>query len=284
MMIARGPIDCVILRTLVATLIIFHAPERTIAASDVAPNADVGVDRNGNCRRDAFRIAVDVGHTPEASGASSARGRPEYEFNRRLAQKINDAFRSAGFTNTLLILVHGKGTSQLNERSAQASAFKANLFLSIHHDDVQPTYYDKWTYNSGQHHFSDRYAGYSIFVSYQNQFADQSMEFAALLGAELHKRGMKFTTHHAENIPGEGRKILDSERGVYRYDELLVLKNTKAPAVLLEAGIIVNREEESSLSSPERQTLISDAALEATIRFCSKTQQTQPRDEREFPK
>jgi N-acetylmuramoyl-L-alanine amidase len=79
------------------------------------------------------------------------------------------------------------------------------------------------------------------------------VEFAKLLGTELQKWGMTFTTHHAENICGERRQIVDNERGVYRYDQLMVLKNTKAPAVLLEAGVIVNREEESALSSPERQ-------------------------------
>jgi N-acetylmuramoyl-L-alanine amidase len=106
------------------------------------------------------------------------------------------------------------------------------------------------------------------------------VEFAKLIGAELQKRGMTFTTHHAENIRGERRQILDNERGVYRYDQLMVLKNSKAPAVLLEAGVIVNRQEESVLSSPERQKLISEAALAATIRFCGETQQAQARDER----
>ena len=83
---------------------------------------------------------------------------------------------------------------------------------------------------------------------------------------------MTFTTHHAENINGERRQIVDSERGVYRYDQLMVLKNTGAPAVLLEAGVIVNRDEEAVLSSPDRQKLISDAALAAAVRFCSETQ------------
>ena len=86
---------------------------------------------------------------------------------------------------------------------------------------------------------------------------------------------MTFTTHHAENIRGQPRQILDNERGVERYDELMVLKNTNASAVLLEAGVIVNREEESTLSSAERQKLIGEAALAATIRFCGETQQAQ---------
>jgi N-acetylmuramoyl-L-alanine amidase len=269
-----------ILAVLLTGLSMSFAPAGVMAASDIAPSPDVGVDRNPSCRREDFRIAIDVGHTPEASGALSARGRPEYEFNQYLAQKINDALRNAGFTNTLLILMRGKGKSQLRERSAQANSFKADLFIAIHHDDVQPVFYEEWTYNGKEHHFSDKYAGYSIFVSNQNQFADQSVQFATLLGAELRTRGMTFTTHHGENIPGERRQLLDKERGVYRYDQLMVLRNTNAPAVLLEAGVIVNREEESVLRSPERQKLISEATLAATVRFCGETQEAQARGKR----
>jgi N-acetylmuramoyl-L-alanine amidase len=66
---------------------------------------------------------------------------------------------------------------------------------------------------------------------------------------------------------------LDPARGVYRFDGLVVLKATKAPAVLLEAGIIVNREEELVLASSERQEEIGAAALAAVTRFCGEQQQ-----------
>ena len=60
--------------------------------------------------------------------------------------------------------------------------------------------------------------------------------------------------------------------GVYLYDQLVVLKSTEAPAVLLEAGIIVNRVEELVLSSPEGRVSISAAVLEAVNQFCSQQQ------------
>jgi N-acetylmuramoyl-L-alanine amidase len=103
-------------------------------------------------------------------------------------------------------------------------------------------------------------------------YPTESLNFARLLGAELMARGMHFTTHHAENITGERRQLLDPELGVYRYDQLIVLKTTKAPAVLLEAGIIVNRAEEILLISPERQALVSLAAPAAVKRFCVEQQ------------
>jgi N-acetylmuramoyl-L-alanine amidase len=41
------------------------------------------------------------------------------------------------------------------------------------------------------------------------------------------------------------------------------------PAVLLEAGSIVNRDEELVMQTPERQALISAAATEAVEKFCA---------------
>ena len=56
---------------------------------------------------------------------------------------------------------------------------------------------------------------------------------------------------------------------VYRYDQLIVLKSTHIPAVLLEAGSIINRDEELAMGTPERQSLISAAATDAVERFCA---------------
>jgi N-acetylmuramoyl-L-alanine amidase len=62
--------------------------------------------------------------------------------------------------------------------------------------------------------------------------------------------------------------LVDASAGVYRFDELVVLKETRMPAVLLEAGSIINRDEELALASPERQALISDAVVDAVAVFC----------------
>jgi hypothetical protein len=41
------------------------------------------------------------------------------------------------------------------------------------------------------------------------------------------------------------------------------------PAVLLEAGSIINRDEEVALSGPERQSLVSAAVVDAVDGFCA---------------
>jgi N-acetylmuramoyl-L-alanine amidase len=71
-------------------------------------------------------------------------------------------------------------------------------------------------------------------------------------------------------LMGHRRRILvDAEAGVYRYDQLIVLRQTRMPAVLLEAGSIVNRQEELELGTPERRSLTSTAIVAAVENFCA---------------
>ena len=72
------------------------------------------------------------------------------------------------------------------------------------------------------------------------------------------------------------RLLVDAEAGVYRYDQLIVLRKTVMPAVLLEAGSIVNRDEEVAMGMPERQAAISAAVTEAVAAFCAARAPRQP--------
>ena len=91
-----------------------------------------------------------------------------------------------------------------------------------------------------------------------------------MLGSQLKARGLQYTPHYTEKFMGRRQRVLvDAENGVYRYDQLIVLKNTHMPAVLLEAGSIINRQEELLMSSPERIGAISAAVTEAVDAFCA---------------
>jgi N-acetylmuramoyl-L-alanine amidase len=165
--------------------------------------------------------------------------------------------------------MHGIGRHQLIARTEHANALGIDLLLSIHHDDVQDLYHARWTSQGAVHLYSDAFSGYSLFVSRDNPRFDDSLAFARLLGTALTGRGMHYSPHHAEPIAGEGHELIDRDAGVYLYDELVVLKFTRAPAVLLEAGIIVNRAEELAATSPEGRAAIGAAVLEAVNRYCA---------------
>jgi N-acetylmuramoyl-L-alanine amidase len=110
-----------------------------------------------------------------------------------------------------------------------------------------------------------------LFVSRQNRDYADSLRFAEFLGAALLGHGLTFSPHHAENIEGERREWADERSGIYYYDSLFLLRNVSAPAVLLEAGLIVNRAEEISVSSDAGRAAISSAVLEAMQMYCHRS-------------
>jgi N-acetylmuramoyl-L-alanine amidase len=232
------------------------------------------------CARAAFRVVIDVGHTAKAPGATSARGVPEFAFNLTLAGSIEQQLLAAGFRRSVLLITDGPSGKGLMERIKRANALGADLFLSIHHDSVPDKFLEKWEFEGEEHGFSDRFSGHSIFISYDNSDLAGSLLFARMLGSQLRKRGLKYTPHYTDPIMDHRQRLLiDAQVGVYRYDQLLVLRDTDMPAVLLEAGSIINREEELRMGSVERQALISAAVTDAIESFCAARRPRTPTNE-----
>jgi len=222
------------------------------------------------CARAAtFRTVIDVGHTADAPGATSARGATEYEFNLRLAHKISDDLVDAGFAGTVLMVTTEAPRAGLFKRAAHANSLKADLFLSIHHDSVPDAMLQTWQFNGAEQHYNDSYPGHSLFVSTEHGNHADSLAFARLLGMALKARGLAYTPHYTDADMGARRRpLLDAKAGVYQFNDLVVLKQVRMPAALLEAGSIINRAEELALATPERQALIGGAAVEAVDAFC----------------
>jgi N-acetylmuramoyl-L-alanine amidase len=85
----------------------------------------------------------------------------------------------------------------------------------------------------------------------------------------LQARGLHYTPHYTLPLMRRNRhELLDAEAGVYRYDQLIVLRHTLMPAVLLEAGSIVNRQEELELATPERRARTAQAVAAAVADLC----------------
>jgi N-acetylmuramoyl-L-alanine amidase len=222
------------------------------------------------CDRSKFRVILDVGHTAEAPGAISARNVPEYDFNLRLAAQIERSLIEDGFNKTVLLVTGGPARPSLFDRVAKVNGLSANLFVSIHHDSVPDSLLESWEFEGKESHFSDRFRGHSIFVSYENPHLKRSLLFGRLLGNELKDRGLQYARQYTLPIMGRHqRELVDRDAGVYRYDQLIVLKGTQMPAVLFEAGSIINREEELEMNSAERLDLISASLRAAVKMFCN---------------
>lgn len=178
--------------------------------------------------------------------------------------------RDGGFVQTTVLITEGDGRVQLFKRSKHANAIAPDLLLSIHHDSVPQSYLEPWTHEGVQRSYSDRFSGFSVFISRDMPKAKASLAFAKLLATELVNREMRFTLHYADTIRSESRVLLDRSLGVYAFDELVVLYKSKVPAVLFEAGLIVNRDEELALASSERQNTITAAVHAAVVKFCER--------------
>ena len=153
-------------------------------------------------------------------------------------------------------MIGDKGNSIfLNHRTRAAKG--ADLFLSIHHDSVRE-------------HLTPRraeFAGFSLFVSRYNPQPKTSLACASAIGAELRAAGMTPSRYHADPVIGENRPFADEPNGVHYYDNLGVGKTATMPSVLLEAGVIINRDEEARMNDAVVRKGIAEAVARG-VRRC----------------
>lgn len=214
-------------------------------------------------------IAIDIGHSKINAGAISSRGIGEYYFNLILGKRLLHDLFEKGYTKSFIINPQGDDIS-LKNRVNIANNKNANLFISIHHDSVQPKYLKLWQFGNQSNHYCDLFSGYSIFYSTKNISSKKSLLFANALGYELNKNKFVPTLHHSEKIDGESRELVNKSLGIYRVDDLGVIKSSKMPAIILECGVIVNRNEELLLSNPVYQEKISTAVVRSIDGFFRK--------------
>ena len=198
-------------------------------------------------------VAVDVGHYAAEPGVISASGVPEFEFNLALAfavktelEKLQMKVRLIGERGDYAVLHH-------RTRDARG----ADLFVSIHHDSVKERLLPE----------ADRFSGFSVFISRFNPKAERSLACASAIGARLRGAGFTPSRYHADPVLGESRPFADEENGVHYYDNLAVARAAAMASVLVEAGVIVNREEDQRMRDPEVRRRIA-AAVAGGTRAC----------------
>lgn len=219
---------------LIAALMLLHAPLTVFAAS----------------------ITIDSGHSPRHPGTTSCSGKPEYIFNNALSSFVYNRLKAEG----VLVQLSRREDSEVSLDARAKSSGGTDVLLSIHHDSVQPQFITDRKHYKGQ--CSGKAAGFSIFVSSLNPQFNQSLSYARRLGHALVHKGLKPTLHHAEKITGENRKLIDSTLGIYLFDDLIVLKKSATPALLFEAAVIVNPEDESLASSDNFKVLVAESISE----------------------
>jgi N-acetylmuramoyl-L-alanine amidase len=213
---------------------------------------------------ETYVVAIDVGHTKTSPGAISVTGQPEYEFNLRIAHRLEEMLKakSPNDPNTIKpFIISSEKPMALPARTKIAASHNADLFVSIHHDSAQDQYLEERQVDGKEQRFTNDYSGYSIFVSRKNLRYDESLDLAKRIGRAMKAASFPFARHHHEKIAGENRPYADEDAGVYAFDDLVVLKTAAMPAVLVECGVIVNPKEEQALLTKERQATIAAAIV-----------------------
>jgi N-acetylmuramoyl-L-alanine amidase len=201
----------------------------------------------------AAEIAVDIGHHAAEPGVISASGRPEFEYNKDLAFELKKNLEGKGLK---VRLIGERGDyAVLYHRTRDAKG--ADLFVSIHHDSVKERLLPR----------ANEFAGFSLFVSRDNPQVTKSLACASRIGKSLREKGFTPSRYHADPVLGESRPFADEENGVHFYDNLAVGKTAAMASVLVEAGVIVNREEDKRMLDPQVRARIA-AAISEGVREC----------------
>jgi N-acetylmuramoyl-L-alanine amidase len=214
-----------------------------------------------------FIIVLDSGHNPKNGGTRSSRGIPEVVYNDQLVSIVKNELEKIDRVEVYLTRKPQEEIG-LYERTKIANQLKADLFISIHHDSAQLKYLRKIKVKEAQGYTTiSSIQGYSIFVSRQNGKYQESLDFAHLLGREFRRIGRSPTHHHAEKIKGENRLLLVPDLGIYLFNELVVLKETNMPAILIEAGVIVDAEDEKFLRDGRNRKNLAGAIKRSIMKY-----------------
>lgn len=201
----------------------------------------------------AKEVALDVGHYAAEPGVISASGIPEFEFNLALAVEVKAELER----HRIKVRLIGERGDYVVLHHRTRDARGADLFVSIHHDSVREHLLPQ----------ADRFAGFSLFISRQNPQPRKSLACASAIGAKLRAAGFTPSRYHADPVLGESRPFADEANGVHYYDNLAVARSATMASVLLEGGVLVNREEEKRMRDPEVRGRIA-MAVAAGVHEC----------------
>ena len=200
-------------------------------------------------------VVLDAGHTPKTFGAMGINGKTEYSYNLNMVNTLSKAILDNSQLRVEKVSINDNQIT-LSERPNRYT--KSDLFVSIHHDSIPEVLNPQ----------RDQLHGFSVFVSKKNPQYQQSLACAKIVAKNLKAMGRTASTYHGWDIEGERKTLLD-KNGVYQYDNLVVLKSAKMPALLIEIGVIANSKEAEELT---QQNVVDEIAknIASSLKQCLK--------------
>ena len=206
----------------------------TLLSNEIDSKISLLIKRDENITPKDRLIIVDAGHGGKDPGATSVTKKREKDLNLSISLKLNDKLQSLGY-NTLMT----RDTDEfidLYERARIANDNYADIFVSIH----------------GNAHDNKSIAGIQVLYCPATKSEKKEIDqhpFAKIIMEEL--------------LKGTGA----ADRGIIQRPNLVVLRETKMPAVLVEVGFLSNAAEEKLVFSEEYQSKIIESIIRGIEKY-----------------
>lgn len=190
--------------------------------------------RNENIDPSARTIVIDAGHGGKDPGAISINGFHEKEINLSMALQLEEALRQQGYN---VILTRDSDLFvDLYQRARIANGLNADLFISMHAN------------SNIKSNITGLEVLYCPSTSSEFKLEDQYPFAETVYSSIIRNTG----------IPG---------RGVIKRPELVVLRETIMPAILIEIGYLSNPQDEALVRDPAYQMRVVQGITEGIFQY-----------------
>lgn len=209
--------------------------EYNLLSNEKDSEISILIEKNKNLKPEDRLIVIDPGHGGSAPGATSVTGKKEKDFNLTVSKKFNEKLRALGY-NTIMTRDTDMSVD-LYERPRIANEKYADIFVSIHANA-----------------FTNNPSINGIEVLYCPSYSSD------LKSEDQHPLSQVMLD---ELLKGTGA----NSRGTIKRPKLVVLRESRMPAVLVEAGFLTNHQEEKLLFTESYQDKIVDSMVKGVEKY-----------------
>ncbi|GIC77861.1 N-acetylmuramoyl-L-alanine amidase [Moritella sp. F3] len=225
-----------------------------------------------NPRRDVV-IAIDAGHGGKDPGSIGFKKFVEKDINLAIAKKTVAILNQKKGIKAVLIRKDDRYIS-LNERSAIARKYKAELLVSVHADGFtssQPSGASTLILSQGRANYEfkkklrdDNVDGLlgGVGEAIKNSDADDDLQYMFLDLGQQYSQGAGYNV--ASLIHHELSKVTGMHKSKPYEQSLAVLKSLDIPSLLVEAGFVTNYREGKKLTTSSHQRKIANAIAQGS--------------------
>jgi N-acetylmuramoyl-L-alanine amidase len=223
-------------------------------------------------------VVLDAGHGGHDCGALGFRGTQEKEIALDITLRTEKLIRQQQGIETLMPRRDDRFIP-LSERARIANDARADLFVSIHANahDLQEvhgveTYYPTSTFRSSSPpHMSKEMSPQEVFLK---RWVDLRLKGVLFdLRAEEYQHQSEEAARFVQEALTRNLPVKDNQHKQHP-KELVVLRETICPAILVETGYLTNPEEELKLNDPDYRQRVAEAIAEGIRRFRERFDQT----------